>query len=98
MKLTLQRSCFQLHGNFPRCIRLFSISSRGYFEIFRELEKSLCSITDLMHVHCNQTGAQGEYGMVIRAYHHDSNESFRNIALIPSSAHGTILQVQLWRE
>jgi glycine dehydrogenase len=36
-------------------------------------------------------GAQGEYTglMVIRAYHHDRGESHRNIALIPSSAHGT---------
>ena len=36
-------------------------------------------------------GAQGEYAglMVIRAYHHDRGDGFRNIVLIPSSAHGT---------
>jgi glycine dehydrogenase len=36
-------------------------------------------------------GAQGEYAglMVIRAYHNDRGEGHRNIALIPSSAHGT---------
>ncbi|MEK7263810.1 MAG: aminomethyl-transferring glycine dehydrogenase, partial [Bacteroidota bacterium] len=66
--------------------------AEGYFEIFRELEKSLCSITGLDACSLQpNSGAQGEYAglMVIRAYHHDSNESFRNIALIPSSAHGT---------
>jgi glycine dehydrogenase len=37
------------------------------------------------------SGAQGEYAglMVIRAYHHSRGDHHRNIALIPSSAHGT---------
>ena len=37
------------------------------------------------------SGAQGEYAglMVIRAYHESRNDFHRNIALIPSSAHGT---------
>jgi glycine dehydrogenase len=37
------------------------------------------------------SGAQGEYAglMVIRAYHESRGDSHRNVALIPSSAHGT---------
>ncbi|MFM7700989.1 MAG: hypothetical protein ACKO7V_09390, partial [Bacteroidota bacterium] len=37
------------------------------------------------------SGAQGEYTglMVIRAYHGSRGDHHRNIALIPSSAHGT---------
>jgi glycine dehydrogenase len=37
------------------------------------------------------SGAQGEYAglMVIRAYHESRGEEHRNIAIIPSSAHGT---------
>ena len=37
------------------------------------------------------SGAQGEYAglLTIRAYHEANGEPHRNIALIPSSAHGT---------
>ena len=37
------------------------------------------------------SGAQGEYAglLVIRKYHESKNEDYRNICLIPSSAHGT---------
>jgi glycine dehydrogenase len=37
------------------------------------------------------SGAQGEYAglLVIRAYHESSGDHHRNVALIPSSAHGT---------
>jgi glycine dehydrogenase len=66
--------------------------AEGYFEIFKELEKALCTITGLDACSLQpNSGAQGEYAglMVIRAYLHDRKESFRNVALIPSSAHGT---------
>lgn len=64
----------------------------GYMQIFDELEKALCEITGFhaMSLQPN-AGAQGEYAglMVIREYLKDKGEGHRNIALIPSSAHGT---------
>ncbi|MDX5346945.1 MAG: glycine dehydrogenase (aminomethyl-transferring), partial [Hymenobacteraceae bacterium] len=64
----------------------------GYKQIFDDLESWLCEITgfDAVSLQPN-SGAQGEYAglMVIRAYHESRNEGHRNIALIPSSAHGT---------
>ncbi|MCB0518403.1 MAG: aminomethyl-transferring glycine dehydrogenase [Lewinellaceae bacterium] len=65
---------------------------QGYREIFRELEKYLCEITGFTACSLQpNSGAQGEYAglMVIRAYHEARGERHRNIALIPSSAHGT---------
>ena len=66
--------------------------TEGYREIFRELEKYLCEITGFTACSLQpNSGAQGEYAglMVIRAYHANRGESHRNVALIPSSAHGT---------
>ncbi|MBP6446509.1 MAG: aminomethyl-transferring glycine dehydrogenase [Saprospiraceae bacterium] len=64
----------------------------GYQQIFAELEAYLAEITgfDACSLQPN-SGAQGEYAglLTIRAYHQDRNELSRNIALIPSSAHGT---------
>ena len=64
----------------------------GYREMFTELEAWLSIITgfDATSLQPN-SGAQGEYAglMVIQAYHRNNGESHRNIALIPSSAHGT---------
>ncbi len=64
----------------------------GYLEIITQLENYLCAVTgfDACSLQPN-SGAQGEYAglLVIMAYHKDRNESHRNIALIPSSAHGT---------
>jgi glycine dehydrogenase len=65
---------------------------QGYREIFRELESYLSEITGFTACSLQpNSGAQGEYAglMVIRAYHEARGESHRNIALIPSSAHGT---------
>lgn len=64
----------------------------GYVEIIESLEKDLCEITGLSGISLQpNSGAQGEYTglLVIRAYHRDRGEAHRNIALIPSSAHGT---------
>lgn len=76
----------ELHPFVPRA------QAAGYTQIFDELEKALCEITgfDAMSLQPN-AGAQGEYAglMVIRAYHRSRGEGHRNIALIPSSAHGT---------
>lgn len=66
--------------------------AEGYFEIFRELEKDLSEITGFAATSLQpNSGAQGEYtGLsVIKAYLEDKGELQRNIALIPSSAHGT---------
>jgi glycine dehydrogenase len=66
--------------------------TQGYQQIIRELEDWLCKITgfDACSLQPN-SGAQGEYAglMVIRAWHESRGETHRNIALIPSSAHGT---------
>jgi glycine dehydrogenase len=64
----------------------------GYHQIFQELEQYLAEITGFTACSLqSNSGAQGEYTglMVIRAYHKDRGEGHRNIALIPSSAHGT---------
>jgi len=64
----------------------------GYMQLFDELDKWLSEITGFAAMSLQpNAGAQGEYAglMVIRAYHHDRGEEHRNIALIPSSAHGT---------
>ncbi len=66
--------------------------TKGYTEIISQLENYLCAVTgfDACSLQPN-SGAQGEYAglLVIMAYHKDRNESHRNVALIPSSAHGT---------
>jgi glycine dehydrogenase len=64
----------------------------GYMQLFDELNQWLSEITGFAAMSLQpNAGAQGEYAglMVIRAYHHDRGEGHRNIALIPSSAHGT---------
>ncbi len=64
----------------------------GYMQVFDELNNWLCEITGFAAMSLQpNAGAQGEYAglMVIRAYHQDRGEGHRNIALIPSSAHGT---------
>jgi glycine dehydrogenase len=64
----------------------------GYHEMMDELRADLIEITGLADVSLQpNSGAAGEYAglMVIRAYHRSRNEGHRNVALIPSSAHGT---------
>jgi len=64
----------------------------GYMQLFDELNKWLSEITGFASMSLQpNSGAQGEYAglMVIRAYHEDRGDHHRNIALIPSSAHGT---------
>ncbi|HAP01364.1 MAG TPA: glycine dehydrogenase (aminomethyl-transferring), partial [Bacteroidetes bacterium] len=69
-----------------------SNQTKGYAQIISELENYLCAITgfDACSLQPN-SGAQGEYAglLVIMAYHKAHNEGHRNVALIPSSAHGT---------
>jgi glycine dehydrogenase len=66
--------------------------AEGYKQIFHDLENWLCEVTGFAGISLQpNSGAQGEYAglMVIRAYHEAHNDHHRNIALIPSSAHGT---------
>lgn len=66
--------------------------TEGYQEVFRELEKALCEVTGFAAMSFQpNSGAQGEYAglLVIQAYHQSRGQGHRNIALIPSSAHGT---------
>ena len=65
---------------------------QGYDEILNELTEQLKAVTGFPAI-SNQpnAGAQGEYTglMTIRAYHKDRGEGHRNVAIIPTSAHGT---------
>jgi glycine dehydrogenase len=64
----------------------------GYQMMFDELCDWLSEITGFAKVSLQpNSGAQGELAglMVIRAFHEQNNHGARNIALIPSSAHGT---------
>ncbi|MEZ4774027.1 MAG: aminomethyl-transferring glycine dehydrogenase [Bacteroidia bacterium] len=64
----------------------------GYLEMIEELGNDLCDITGFSGISFQpNSGAQGEYAglMVIRAWHHSRGDFHRDVALIPSSAHGT---------
>lgn len=66
--------------------------AQGYQEMLSKLEAQLNEITGFAGTTLQpNSGAQGEYAglMVIRAYHQSRGDHHRNIALIPSSAHGT---------
>lgn len=66
--------------------------TKGYQRMIMELSDWLCEITGFAAMSMQpNSGAQGEYAglMVIRAYHASRGDHHRNIALIPSSAHGT---------
>jgi glycine dehydrogenase len=66
--------------------------AQGYAELIEQLNKDLSEITGFARMSFQpNSGAQGEYAglMVIRAYHIAQGNAHRNIALIPSSAHGT---------
>ncbi len=64
----------------------------GYSALIEELENDLATITGFAACSVQpNSGAAGEYAglMVIRAYHQSRNQGYRNIVLIPASAHGT---------
>ena len=66
--------------------------TEGYQELFTNLRTWLTEITGFADTSLQpNSGAQGEYAglMVIRAYHLHRGEGHRNVALIPTSAHGT---------
>ncbi len=69
-----------------------TFQTQGYQQMLDELSHYLCEVTgfDACSLQPN-SGAQGEYAglLTIRSYHLDRGNGHRNVALIPSSAHGT---------
>ncbi len=66
--------------------------AEGYMKLIAELEHDLSVITGFAACSLQpNSGAAGEYSglMVIRAYHQSRGQGYRNIVLIPASAHGT---------
>ncbi len=64
----------------------------GFQEIIAGLDAALSEITGFAQMSFQpNSGAQGEYAglLVIQAWHRSRGEAQRNVALIPSSAHGT---------
>ncbi|SMN14435.1 Glycine dehydrogenase [decarboxylating] (glycine cleavage system P protein) [uncultured Candidatus Thioglobus sp.] len=66
--------------------------SKGYQQLFKDLEHALAEVTgyDAVSLQPN-AGSQGEFAglLAIHAYHDSRGDSHRNICLIPQSAHGT---------
>ena len=66
--------------------------TEGYAALIAELEHDLAAITGFAACTLQpNSGAAGEYTglMVIRAYHQSRGQGYRNVVLIPASAHGT---------
>ncbi len=66
--------------------------TEGYAAMIAQLEKDLATITGFAACSLQpNSGAAGEYAglVVIRAYHQSRGQGYRNIILIPASAHGT---------
>lgn len=66
--------------------------AEGYMQLISELENDLATITGFAACSLQpNSGAAGEYAglMVIRAYHQSRGQGYRNVVLIPASAHGT---------
>jgi len=66
--------------------------AEGYYQLMDELGEALKEITGFSAISFQpNSGAAGEYTglLVIREYHRSKGEGHRNVALIPSSAHGT---------
>ncbi|HEU5201309.1 MAG TPA: aminomethyl-transferring glycine dehydrogenase, partial [Nitrospira sp.] len=94
--MKLNATAEMLPVTWPEFARLHPFApleqSKGYQELFRQLEGWLAEITGLSAVSLQpNAGSQGEYAglMVIRAYHRSQGEFHRDVCLIPVSAHGT---------
>ncbi len=64
----------------------------GFQEVIADLDSALSEITGFAKMSFQpNSGAQGEYAglLVIQAYHQSRGDVHRNVALIPTSAHGT---------
>jgi glycine dehydrogenase len=94
--MKLNATAEMLPVTWPEFARLHPFAppeqSKGYQELFRQLEAWLAEITGFSAVSLQpNAGAQGEYTglMVIRAYHRSQGGFHRDVCLIPVSAHGT---------
>jgi len=94
MKLNATAEMYPI--SWPEFARLHpfapSEQTRGYQEMFRNLENALAEITGFAAISLQpNAGSQGEYAglLVIRGYHASRGETHRDICLIPQSAHGT---------
>jgi glycine dehydrogenase len=94
--MKLNATAEMLPVTWPEFARLHPFApleqTKGYQELFRQLEAWLAEITGLSAVSLQpNAGSQGEYSglMVIRAYHRSQGEFHRDVCLIPVSAHGT---------
>jgi glycine dehydrogenase len=101
MKLNATAEMFPV--TWPEFARLHPFApaeqSKGYQELFRQLETWLAEITGFSAVSLQpNAGSQGEYAglMVIRAYHRSQGEFHRDVCLIPVSAHGTNPPARRW--
>lgn len=66
--------------------------TRGYLDLFADLEDWLATITGFEGISLQpNSGAQGEYAglLIIRAFQKSEEQEHRNVCLIPTSAHGT---------
>ncbi|XP_033320060.1 glycine dehydrogenase (decarboxylating), mitochondrial isoform X1 [Bombus bifarius] len=66
--------------------------TKGYQQLFAELEQDLCAITGYDNISFQpNSGAQGEYAglRAIQRYHESNENKNRQVCLIPISAHGT---------
>src|SRR5689334_5518708 len=94
MKLNATAEMYPI--SWPEFARLHpfapSEQTRGYQEMFGNLETALAEITGFAAISLQpNAGSQGEYAglLVIRGYHDSRGESHRDVCLIPQSAHGT---------
>ncbi len=65
---------------------------QGYAELIEDLEARLAKATGYASVSIQpNAGSQGEYAglLIIRKWHESRGEGYREVCLIPSSAHGT---------
>ncbi|WP_185871917.1 aminomethyl-transferring glycine dehydrogenase [Blattabacterium cuenoti] len=94
MKLNASAELFSLSQHEWKNVHPFvpKKQAMGYHFIIKSLKNFLKEITGFSGVSLQpNSGAQGEYAglMVIKHYYHSLKENQRNIALIPSSSHGT---------
>ncbi|MFL5613285.1 MAG: aminomethyl-transferring glycine dehydrogenase [Gemmatimonadaceae bacterium] len=94
MKLNATAEMFPI--SWPEFARVHpfapSEQTRGYQEMFGNLETALAEITGFAGVSLQpNAGSQGEYAglLVIRGYHEARGDTHRDVCLIPQSAHGT---------